>query len=301
VTIHVALGGGGWRAPVHGGFLSRLRELGVEVTGIDGVSAGALATAYAAQGDYDRMRDLSLTAMIPDGHRLKTGPELIEEAGRVRIRLWPPRVDVTIAVNRIQSVGRNDRLWTNYLERDIDPTRVQVPCWVGCTVWCGPDLRYLSIPHTAGQWARAVWGSATMPLIWESIEWTGTAPDSGEIETLQLVDGGLMSVIPLDDAMFHIMHGHAPKPDLVVALGTTPGNPFLDEPAGLVHGALRTLGTMTAQTTRDDVEPKSWWPSDQAYEVRYIEPDLGGTLDATPELQLARWNQGVAIADELFG
>jgi predicted acylesterase/phospholipase RssA len=285
LRIALSLGGGGLKIAYLIGVVTELVRQGHTIVSADGVSAGALTTALLIQGDLHILEAVALgglpgeyPALTNDVHRLKTGWEL-----RGMLFGGPDNVD---------TFARNDRLWSNYLSRLIDPDRITIPGYVGACVWSEPKAPYRSIAHTEPEWARAVYGSATMPPpLWDPVLWNGNL----------LVDGGLRSTVPTDDVMDRIAKDEQDVPDMVLSVPTNRDREPTDLPGrGLDKGLVRTIGVLTSQIEMDDLQPKFWWPSVH-HDVLRPTVKLGGTLHSTAQLQRDRYEHGVARVREMFG
>jgi len=282
MNIAVGIGGGGLKIAYEIGVIMELQNRGHRIVSSDGVSAGALVTALLIQHEWGLLEAVvkgggpgdsrMWPALTEDVHRWRTGRELA----------WPM---LTRGLRGVDSMGRNDRLWSNYLSRFIDADRAVIPGYVGCVEWNTPGSPYRSIAHDEhpAAWPRAVWGSATIPVIWEPVHWR---------DGTYLADGGLRTSVPIDDIMDRIVRGVQAAPDLVMAVPTNvEGQPADDVGPGLDGAALHTIGIMTAQIESDDVAAKPWWP-DVPHVILRPTVDLGGTLESTPQTQLDRYEHG---------
>ncbi len=205
----LVLSGGGAKGGFQAGAERVLREeFGFRWERIFGVSVGALNATLLAQREYARLADIWETVRAEDIYRKFP---------------WPV---VAFRVGVLRKLGfYDDAPLREFIQRHAGGRAFHVPAHVGRVSLVTGE--YELVPHTAPDFLDAVWQSATMPVIWESI-----GPKA-------YVDGGLRNVTPLGDAL-----GFKPT-EIVVISCQAPTVASVKPPANLLDVVKRSLTDIT--------------------------------------------------------
>ncbi len=167
----LVLSGGGAKGPFEVGAERVLREeKGYRWDRIFGVSVGALNATLLAQQQYQRLKDVWFTIREEDVYRKFS---------------WV-RVAWRLAVEK--KLGAYDnRPLRDLIQKNAAGNAFRVPAHVGRVSLITGE--YESVGSDSPDFLDAVYESATMPIIWESVG------------SKAYVDGGLRNVTPLGDAL----------------------------------------------------------------------------------------------------
>lgn len=284
----LVLSGGGAKGAFQVGVLAALHDAGYRWSRISGVSVGALNGAMLAQGEIERLEHVWLTLRESDIHRRRS------------------TLGAAWAILRgARGVYDNTPVW-KLIQENVDPARVKTPICVGWVSLATGE--YVATPHTSPYFQRAVWASATMPIVWEPVEW-----EAG----LEAVDGGVRNVTPLGDMLSH------DDVDQVVMINCNPSGVDIAGPMDRIDRiALRTLDLMgneiaigdyreamrindlVRQAAAEGVTLRH--PSGRPYrhyDITLIEPEqnLGDTLDFSRKAIMERYDHGYRVAQGLLG
>ena len=214
----LVLSGGGAKGAFQVGVERVLREeLGFQWERIFGVSVGALNAALLSQQAYSQLRELWLRIHEDDVYRKFP---------------WPV---VAFRVGLQKKLGLyDDTPLRELIRRHAAGRTFLTPAHVGRVSLVTGE--YELVPNTAPDFLDAVWHSATMPVIWESIG------------VQAFVDGGLRNVTPLGDAL-----AYGPT-EIVVVTCSAPGIEPAKPPASILDVAKRSLTEITInEILRNDV------------------------------------------------
>lgn len=258
---------------------------------IRGVSAGALNAGMIAQKKYTELETLWLNLKKSDVYKGSIAWGLI----------W------RVLICGKRSIYDSTPLW-HTIERVMDPSAIVTQdVEVGVTALSTGDFKTFG-PGPSFQ--RAVYGSASLPVLWEPVE---GLPDADTA-----VDGGVRHISPMLSAILA-------DPDEIVVINCEPRDkPAVPQgtPRDLVHVATRTLSIAMHEILRTDVDRcltiNSLVKQAQAqnavltdpsgrpykyYDVTLIEPTdvLGDPLDFSRANIDNAWNEGLARAKAVLG
>lgn len=181
----LVLSGGGGKGAFEVGAEHVLREeKGFKWDRIFGVSVGALNATLLAQQQYERLKDVWFGIREEDVYK---------KFGWLRVA-WRLAVEKKLG-------AYDNRPLRDLIRRNAADRPFRIPAHVGRVSLTTGE--YESVSSDSPDFLDAVWQSATMPIIWESI-----GPKA-------YVDGGLRNVTPLADAL-----DYSPKEIVVVVLST---------------------------------------------------------------------------------
>lgn len=257
---------------------------------ISGVSVGALNGSMVAQQKYAELERIWRTIEQKDVYR----------GSLVGGLLW------RVLMRGKRSLYDLNPLW-RLIEANVDPSAIVKPIKVGATSLFNGE--YQAFPQDHPDFRRAVFASATMPVLWEPVD--------GLPDFRDAVDGGLRNISPLKDVI-------SEDPDEIVVINCNPsGSPFAPrEPRDIVQTALQSLEVALNEIFNNDVgecvkinrlvkqaQDQGATLRDEGgrpykrYEVKVIEPTavLDDTLDFSREAIQRSMDAGLERAKAVLG
>lgn len=207
-VVKLALSGGGGRGLVHIGVLKALEDAGIQIDGITGVSIGALigglyATGFTPDEITKRLRIVDWSGVVFDRPERKT--LLLGRKAEQSRQLFTVRLGKSLTPVVPGAISPGQHLYMNLLDITLDaPYRadgdwsdLKIPLQILTT-----DLHNGSgVVFRSGDTTPAMRGSLSIPLLFDPFIY----------DTLQLIDGGIVSNIPVEIARSN-------EEDIVVAV-----------------------------------------------------------------------------------
>jgi NTE family protein len=191
---------------------------------IAGVSVGALNGAMYAQERYAELEDLWQRITRKD----------IYTGGLDLGLVW------RLLILKRRSLFDNTPLW-RLIQQYVEPDRLQIPFTVGAASLETGVYKAFDKDHES--FLRAIFASATMPVIWEPVQGVAGFPDA--------VDGGLRNITPLKDVI-------AEDPDEIVVINCHARDfavgAVAERPKDIAKVALRSLEIALHEIFVSDVE-----------------------------------------------
>ncbi|ARK08893.1 patatin-like phospholipase family protein [Fibrella sp. ES10-3-2-2] len=341
----LVLSGGGFKGAFQVGALRELRRRGITFDYVTGISTGALQGLLVAMDAYDELGRL-WQRVADEGPGVIYTSDLLEQNGGVAsisfkkvYQLLAPKLSVKLIwqllsekgrkaqlaelvgrVNAIEAFADNSPLLA-LLEELIDTRPIVIPFQCGAvslhdgSYYCRGDEDF----SQAGEFARFVKASASMPMVWPSTD--VISRQGGTL--LDLVDGGVRNISPLGDAISYINAQDESDSWRIILINCESGHLGKAEPDkwSLLHTAERSLDILLSEVFQGDIDQFLTMNrlALQAHQqgvtlrlnngrpLRYfesliIEPSLpvGGTLDASSKSIYARIEHGEERALEIL-
>lgn len=209
--VALVLSGGGARGVAQIGVLKKLEEAGIPIDYVVGTSMGAIigglyASGYTADQLDSIMTAISWNDLLRANERVRADQVLEQKIEDDRSLITLRFSNYNFVVPEAISAGYgltaflNQLVWNSVYHCNGDFNRLKYPFRAVAT-----DLvRGESVVLKSGNLVTAMRASATVPLLFTSVR----------LDSLVLVDGGIMSNVPVDAAREF-------NPDIIIAVNTT--------------------------------------------------------------------------------
>jgi NTE family protein len=241
MTTAFVLSGGGIRGPLHVGALQSLLEHGIQPDMLVGTSAGAINSGFmAAHG-----ADLSAIPAMAAGWR--QGTQAVVYPGNVFTIAW--RL-LRGADGAFASAGMRKLVADNLPPGVTTFGQLKCPCYLTSV-----DLRssrlFLFGEDPSAPLVDAIMASSSIPVYQDPVEYHG----------LQLVDGGVVAVTPINVAIDK-------GADVIYAINLGHGEETLPPAHGMFNVFMRTIDTFIVQSVFNDLKRASDDPNIQLHFIQ---------------------------------